>query len=293
MNHQTADRLSTGVPALDEHLGGGLIPGTMTVILGATGIGKTQLGTHFTQTESNDRGIIFDMSSRGDGQNHFGYTQRMYGRELQSTDHQRRFSVEDILDVDKTIGDYLHVFDMKGNRVTKRDLDFDQWREWQAELNTKLHTSIGFLFGNFVRGVRRVVVDGVEPADKSADSIQLNLFEYIYHQVLRKESEWVARDLFRENFRAASESLKSVDYDPSLLACQVLWTSKEMMLDDLIAREIDEGDVLSNANTMILMGKIKQGNKIGRALFIAKHRGSFCSDEIIPYQITDKGIELI
>ena len=36
-------RQSTGVADLDRRLGGGLVPGTLTVVVGATGIGKTQL----------------------------------------------------------------------------------------------------------------------------------------------------------------------------------------------------------------------------------------------------------
>ena len=40
-------RQSTGIPALDELLGGGLVPGTLTVVVGATGIGKTQLGIQY------------------------------------------------------------------------------------------------------------------------------------------------------------------------------------------------------------------------------------------------------
>ncbi len=43
----TKQRLQTGIPALDDMLGGGLLPGTLTVVLGATGIGKTQLGISF------------------------------------------------------------------------------------------------------------------------------------------------------------------------------------------------------------------------------------------------------
>jgi len=39
-----AKRQSTGVAGLDEMLGGGLLPGTLTVVVGSTGIGKTQLG---------------------------------------------------------------------------------------------------------------------------------------------------------------------------------------------------------------------------------------------------------
>jgi KaiC/GvpD/RAD55 family RecA-like ATPase len=64
------------------------------------------------------------------------------------------------------------------------------------------------------------------------------------------------------------------------------------MLDDLITRPIESGDLLSNANTIILMGKTKDGNKMGRALHVAKHRGSACDESIVPYSINDQGINL-
>lgn len=286
-------RISTGVPALDEHLGGGILPGTMTVVLGATGIGKTQLGTHFCQHDATDPGVIFDMSSRGDGQNHFGYSERMYQKQLTPVDCQHHFDVAEVVDVDKFIGDYLHVFEMTGQRVTKRDMEMEQWRDWQAELNRKLHTSIGFLYSNLIRGTKKIVVDGIEPADVSSESIQLNLFEYVYHQIIRKDPQWVARDLFRQDFRSVESQVQELNYSPEDVGCMVLWTSKEMMLEDLIKREIEEGDVISNANTLILMGKYQDGMKIGRALFIAKHRGSYCTEEILPYEIREDGIHLI
>ena len=44
-------RQSTGIPALDELLGGGLVPGTLTVVVGATGMGKTQLGIHWLNSQ--------------------------------------------------------------------------------------------------------------------------------------------------------------------------------------------------------------------------------------------------
>ena len=64
------------------------------------------------------------------------------------------------------------------------------------------------------------------------------------------------------------------------------------MLDDLITRPIESGDVLSNANTIILMGKTRDGNKMGRSLHVAKHRGSACDDSIVPFEMTGSGIEL-
>ena len=75
-----SDRFSTGIPALDQMLGGGLIPGTLTVVMGATGIGKTQLGLQFANAgrqQEGERGILFDMTSRGDAQNHADYARRI------------------------------------------------------------------------------------------------------------------------------------------------------------------------------------------------------------------------
>ena len=73
-------RLSTGIPGLDEKIGGGLIPGTMTVLAGSSGIGKTQFGLQFigagTEAEG-ARGVIFDMTARGDSQNHGDYASRL------------------------------------------------------------------------------------------------------------------------------------------------------------------------------------------------------------------------
>ncbi len=186
--------------------------------------------------------------------------------------------------------DYLHVFGHQGRRVTRGDLDWDQWRAWQAELNSRLQTTIGFFYGNFTGGTRRVVIDGIEPTDRPSDSIQLELFEYIYHQILRKDPEWVARDLFREHYRANADAIAQQVYDPGRIGCLMLYTSHETMLEDLIARRLDEGDALANANTLIYMGKTRDGNRVGRALYIAKHRGSACSEEIVPYTIGDGGI---
>ncbi len=64
------------------------------------------------------------------------------------------------------------------------------------------------------------------------------------------------------------------------------------MLDALIERPIESGDVLSNANTIILMGKTKTDGKMGRALYVAKHRGSACLEEVVPNTIDASGLVL-
>jgi len=82
-------------------------------------------------------------------------------------------------------------------------------------------------------------------------------------------------------------------YDPAEIGCMLLYTSHEVSLDGLIERPLDEGDLLSNANTVIHLGKIREGNRFRRAMYVSKHRGSICPDEIMPYEIDDHGIRLV
>lgn len=289
-------RHSTGVDGLDALLGGGLLPGTLTVIVGATGMGKTQLGlqyAHAGQRQEGRRGIIFDCTSRGDAQSHAAYARRMFRWELAEADGF--WKADDFFarlreDAGRLLGDYLHIFDYQGRRVTRRDLDWEAWHEWQAQLNARLQRAIAFLYGNFVAGTRRVVVDGIEPVDRPGESIQMQLFEYLYHQVLRKDPQWVARDLFREAYRRHADEVAAHPYDPAGVGCLLLITSHQSLLDDLIARPLDEGDVLANANTLIYLGRVRQGDRMARGLYIAKHRGSACAERIVTYRITEQGL---
>lgn len=290
------DRQSTGITELDEMLGGGLLPGTLTVVLGATGIGKTQLGLqylHQGQSEEGHTGVLFDMTSRGDSQNHSGYAERLFNwswrtRPPEMTNHLPA----DIWRPEVARWDALHMFEQAGRRVTMSDMDFDQKKEWKADLNRKLQETIAFFYGNFCQGVRRCVIDGIEPTDRASDSFQFDLFEYIYNQILRKESDWVARDYLRVQFREHEHLVQHHAYDHRSIGCVMLCTTHEAMLDDLLTRQIESGDVLSNANTIILMGKIREGNRIGRALQVAKHRGSACDDQIRPFVVSETGLVL-
>jgi KaiC/GvpD/RAD55 family RecA-like ATPase len=288
-------RLTTGVAGLDPLMGGGLLPGTLTVVVGATGIGKTQFGLQFAwagRAQEGRPGIVFDMSARGDSQHHAGYAQRMFQWRLDAMTPSPSGSLEAFFDGDRGPGDYLHVFDQRGRRVTRDQLDFDAWQDWQAEVGRRLNASIAFFYGNFVRGTRRAVIDGIEPVDRPSDSIQFELAEYIYHQVLRKDPEWVARDLFRQDYRRNAESIARHVYDPAAIGCLLLYTARETTLDGLIERPLDQGDLLANANTLILMGKIRDGTRFRRAMFVAKHRGSAGTDQILPYRIDDQGLHL-
>lgn len=288
-------RLTTGIDRLDELLGGGLLPGTLTVVLGATGIGKTQLGIQFVNAglrDEGERGVIFDMTARGDSQNHRDYAQRICDWTLQERSGEREWDVARVWDRSAARQDCCHLFARAGRRVTTADLDTDGIREWKSELNRTLQQTIAFFYGNFIHGVRRCVVDGIEPSDTPRESFQLEVFEYIYQQILRKEHDWVARDLFRAQFRANSAEVAAHAYDHRRVGCLLLATTHEVMLEQLLSRPLQTGDVLSNANTVILMGKVREGMKMGRALCIAKHRGSPCDESLVPYEIDSDGLQL-
>ncbi|MEZ6060197.1 MAG: ATPase domain-containing protein [Planctomycetaceae bacterium] len=288
-------RQSTGIDRLDAALGGGLIPGTLTVVMGATGIGKTQLGisyAHAGTAQEGEPGIIFDLTTRGDSQNQHEYALNMRDWKLRQRQLVDRIDPAIVWDAADIRSDYLHVFHRGGRRVTIGDMQPEEWQEFKADLMRRLDQTIAFFYGNFVHGVRRCVIDGVEPTDRDADSFQFHLFDYIYHQVLRKEHDWLARDLFRVHYRSQQDAVQKHAYDHRETCGMLLYTSHEVMLDGLISRPLQSGDVLSNANTVILMGKTRDGNRMGRALYIAKHRGSACEETILPYTISDRGIQL-
>ncbi|MDR1385661.1 MAG: recombinase RecA [Planctomycetaceae bacterium] len=289
-------RLSTGVPGLDEKIGGGLIPDTMTVLVGSSGIGKTQFGTQFlnaVNTDDERPGIIYDLTTRGDSQNHAEYAKKLFNRTLVAEATERRIDFDTFFSPDEQWGDYLRVLTSRGRKVTRRDLDFDEWHNWQAELSRRLDTTIGFFFHHFMHGVRRFIVDGIEPVEHKGESIQFELLEYIYHQIIRKEPEWVARDLFRQHYREHAVDIDANLYHKERIGCMVLYTAPETSLDALIERPLDEGDLLAGANTIIYLGKIRDGVKFRRAMYISKHRGSVCPDEILLYEIDDRGLKIL
>ncbi len=289
-----SERYSTGIAGLDKHLGGGLLPGTMTVVVGATGAGKTQFGLQFLHAgaaQEGRAGVVFDLSCRGDSQSHADYARRMFDWQLQ-VDPAHAWDPPRFFAADRAPGQYLHVFEYQGRRIRQRDLEFDAWQAWQAELVRKLQTAIAFLYGNFVRGVRRVVLDGIDPADDPSDSIQFELLEYVTEQIFLKDSQWVARDLFREHFLREQPKIEAHAYPREQLAQLVSVTTHESLLDQLIERRLIEGDWLANANTVIYLGRTREAGKMGRGLYIAKHRGSYASDEIVPYTIDQGGLRV-
>ena len=69
--------------------------------------------------------IVFDMSARVDSQSHADYARRMFDWSLREHP-QRAFDAARYFDDDHAGGDYLHVFDQQGRRVTQSELGFDE-----------------------------------------------------------------------------------------------------------------------------------------------------------------------
>ncbi len=112
------ERLRTGIAGLDQLLGGGLLPGTLTVVMGATGIGKTQLGLSFAnqgRQQEGEPGILFDLTSRGDSQNHADYSQRLFDWVL-TQPASDRVKLTEIWDRGAARHDAMHIFRHSGRR---------------------------------------------------------------------------------------------------------------------------------------------------------------------------------
>jgi KaiC/GvpD/RAD55 family RecA-like ATPase len=288
-------RHAFGLDELDRALGGGLLPGRLTVVAGATGVGKTQLGlrwAHGGLGGEGRRGIICDMTARGDSQNHAEYASRLFDWDLNEFPLMASPDFDHAWDFTRSLGDYFHPIDRGGRRVTRGDLEEDQWHEWKSDLARIFRCAVGYFYQNFARGCRRVVFDGLEPTDRFSESIQFEFFEYIYHHVLRQDDEWAAREWFREKYRANAEAVMRHRYEQRAIGCVYLYTTPHVMLDELLAQPITQGDIFANASTIILMGRTRHNGRLGRALAIPKHRGSACGDEIVPYRITEEGLVL-
>lgn len=273
-------------------MGGGLLPGTLTVLAGTTGIGKTQLGlkwAHEGRAGEGKRGVLCDLTSRGDSQNHAEYASRLFDWDLNDYPLTMTPDFSHAWDFARSIGDYFHPIDRVGRRVTRDDVEAEQWHEWKGDLARIFRCAVGFFYQHLARGSRRVVFDGLEPAERFSDSIQFEFFEYVYHHVLRKEDEWAAREWLREKYRTFEPQVHAHRYDYRQVGCVYLYTTPQVMLDELLTQPISQGDIFANANTIILMGRTRHNGKLGRALAVVKHRGSACTEDIMPYRITEEG----
>jgi RecA/RadA recombinase len=291
-------RVSTGLDKLDDMLGGGLLPGTLAVVYGATGIGKTHLGLTFANhgvTEDGARGVLLDMNGRGDSQQHDEYAARLFHWNLTPWTHTVTPMAHPYPPREQMDAFYSNALRWVGRvrdvQVPTADggVEFD-WN-WKAAYNQALYTVRPFLYFHFAAATRRVVVDGVEPMDSPADSLQFYMFNDVYRTIVHRDAETLGMEICLPVWQHR-DFIDAHRYDHTRITTLLLVTTEETRLEDLLARKVATGDIGATANTIIVMGSERVGNRIARMLSIVKHRGSAMTDEIAEYRITAKGLEL-
>ncbi|HSB40935.1 MAG TPA: ATPase domain-containing protein [Methylomirabilota bacterium] len=290
-------RVSTGSSRLDEMLGGGLLPGTLTVVYGATGIGKTHLGLGFCDQGARadgHRGIVFDMNARGDSQQHHAYAARLYGWDLKRWTHSVLPMADPYPPADQMQAFYCDALPWVGKlrdyQVPAGDgIEFD-WN-WKAQYNQALYTVRPFVYFHLAAGSRRIVVDGIEPMDVPGDYIQPYIFDDLYRRIIHRDSETLGMEICLPVWKHR-DFIDSHPYDHGAVTTLLLVTTEETQLEHLIARKVAAGDIGAVANTIVVMGSERVGNRLARLLCVVKHRGSAKSDEIAEYRVTERGFEL-
>ena len=290
-----APRVSTGIAKLDAMLGGGLLPGTLTVVYGATGIGKTHLGLAFGQhgrAVDGAPGLLLDMNARGDSQQHHAYAERLFGWSLGRWTHAVTPMADPYPPAGQMEAFYCDAFPWVGRlrdyQVQTGDgVEFD-WN-WKAVYNHALYTVRPFVYFHLGAGSRRVVVDGIEPMDVPAEYIQPYLFDELYRKVIHRDSETLGMEICMPVWKHR-EFIDAHRYDHAAVTTVLLVTTEETLLEHLIARKVAAGDIGAVANTIVVMGSERVGRRLGRFVCVVKHRGSAMSDEIAEYRVTEQGL---
>jgi KaiC/GvpD/RAD55 family RecA-like ATPase len=292
-------RTATGIQKLDDMLGGGLLPGTLCVVYGATGIGKTHLGLHFAhagQAADGSPGIFFDMNARGDSQQHHEYAARLYDWKLARWTHTVTPMTEPFPPAEQMAARYCDALPWVGKlrdyQVPTPDSSLELDWNWKAEYNHALYTVRPFVYFHLAAGCRRIVVDGVEPMDVPGDYIQPFLFDELYRKTIHRDSETLGMEICLPvwKYRAFIDGHR---YDHAQVTTLLLITTEETRLEHLIARKVAAGDIGAVANTIVAMGSERVGNRLGRFLCVVKHRGSAKSDDIAEYRVTERGLEFV
>jgi KaiC/GvpD/RAD55 family RecA-like ATPase len=280
-------------------LGGGLLPGTLCVVYGATGIGKTHLGLHFAHAgreADGIPGIFFDMNARGDSQQHHEYAERLYEWKLKRWTHTVTPMAEPYPSSDQLEARYCDALPWVGKlrdyQVPTPDGSLELDWNWKAEYNHALYTVRPFVYFHLAAGCRRIVVDGVEPMDVPGDYMQPFLFDELYRKTIHRDSETLGMEICLPVWKHRG-FIDAHRYDHTAVTTVLLVTTEETPLEHLIARKVAAGDVGAVANTIVVMGSERIGNRLGRFLYVVKHRGSAKSDEITEYRVTERGLEFV
>ena len=266
-------------------LGGGLLPGTLTVVYGATGIGKTHLGltfAHHGRAADGAPGLVVDMNARGDSQQHAPYAERLYGWPIRRWTHTVLPMADPYPPAAELEAHYLDAFPWVGRRsdyevATPEGREFD-WG-WKAAYARALYTARPFFYFHFANGSRRVVVDGIEPRE-SDDSIQAYIVDDLYRKIIHRDAETLGMEIclpvwqhrafidappLRPRVRSRRSSWSRPRRPGSRTSSRARW------------RRATSGRWPTRCSSW---GARRSGSAWAASSAVAKHRGSAMSDEI-------------
>src|SRR5207245_1549246 len=88
-----------------------------------------------------------------------------------------------------------------------------------------------------------VVVDGVEPMDAPADSIQLFVFDELYRKTIHRDAETLGMEICLPVWKHRA-FIDAHRYDHARITTLLLVTTEETRLEDLLARPVAPSDLL-------------------------------------------------
>jgi hypothetical protein len=125
--------------------------------------------------------------------------------------------------------------------------------------------------------------------DVPADYIQPFIVDDLYRKVIHRDGEILGMEICLPVWKHRG-FIDAHLYDHTRVTTLLLVTTEETRLEDLIARKVAAGDIGAVANTIVVMGSERVGNRVARFLSVVKHRGSAMSDEIAEYRVGEHGI---
>jgi len=135
-------------------------------------------------------------------------------------------------------------------------------------------------------------VDGIEPMDVPADYIQPYIFDELYRKTIHREAETLGMEICLPVWKHRDFIDRHL-YDHRAVTTLLLVTTEETQLEHLLARKVASGDIGAVANTILLLGSERVGQRLARYLAVVKHRGSAMSDEFAEFRVTEQGLQFV
>lgn len=144
----TGDRVTSGIPGLDELIGGGFIPNDVYLVTGSTGTGKTLFCSQFLWEglKRGENGIFFSLEEQPEDV--LDDTQ-MFGWDFHSYMKQNKFLIQyydpfEMIDIGTEVRDLITKFNAKRVVIDSTSI-FGMFFDKQKELRKKLYELVKIL----------------------------------------------------------------------------------------------------------------------------------------------------